>query len=468
MKIDGNVDVRETKPDATPGLRARGTSLHMSPQESPLPDEPWFRIFVAGNSKSLAEIENDSLVVRGQEIHVDQQLNKFWVTGMGEMILRETTEQVEVHWHGGMIFDGSNIYFEDRVQLAAMEQLKQEAPKPGSLASRDAVYQLTRTNSVVLNLVLEKPINFKELSRKKGERPGRSEIEIREVVLINQLPASKRVFRLAKHSAQRETPPPVSIDIQSLDKDQKLVERQRFVAPDARIDAIQGTVSAKGPGYITSVRAAKSKQKKSAPFAFGNSPLGNSKHGLSYLRVNFDSGITANQQENKVDVIGNIRALFLGTDNWNLSTDPDELQQVPAGGGKLFCDRIDIDKWQARGYETPIVEFVARGNAQIVGDLFLANSDRISYQDSTDLLIIEGTPRSPAKLWHQETRQSPKTNLVANKIWYRPADQWTQVDKIKSGSYSFDASSKKSKEPAARPTNKSPNQRAPLGRIRNR
>jgi lipopolysaccharide assembly outer membrane protein LptD (OstA) len=75
---------------------------------------------------------------------------------------------------------------------------------------------------------------------------------------------------------------------------------------------------------------------------------------------------------------------------------------------------------------------IATGNAHISNDRFDATANRVSYNQSTDMMVVEGTPRSDANLWFKQTANDKNpTHLVAEEIQYRVKDQWHQVLGVK-------------------------------------
>ncbi len=449
LRIDGNVTIIELAPEKPKPLKIEGSRLDMTPQGKDL-----YRFFIGGDTKQLASIESESLNLSGINIHLDQAANKLWVQGVGRMnllspakekALGQQSDTVQIDWQGGMIFDGKHIYFEKDVLLDASQTVNGKADgKMGQpMATADVARRLTRTRSNVLNVTVIRRIDFSELTRSRNrdanggsDQQGASiqmtEAEIKEIVLIDRMEPDRRVFKLASHSQTAEPSyVPVVVELQSFDAAGQLIEKQRFVAPSVRILPPRGYVSAKGPGLISTHR--KGQQLGKSP-GFAPSPGAATPMALTFLRVNFDSGIEASEESAKLKIIGNVRAAFVPTNDWNLSLDPDQLFQVPMGGGKLVCEQVEIEKWQARSVSEPTIEFIATGNVHMWGDLFEATAERVSYNDTDDMLIVEGSPRSYAQLWHQKTPQSGRTNLVAGKIWYRPSDQQTRVERIKNAS----------------------------------
>ncbi len=431
LEIEGNVDIEETrtaKPSDRP-LKISGDRLQMLPQGAEV-----YRIQVAGSTQRRALVDAEGLKLTGVTIHMDQSANKLWVEGAGELKMNPTAKQpagpianatrpsqIDVSWGGGMVFDGRTIYFEQDVIMNAAQQ-------PNPLTTRK-----TTSLSQGLSVRLTKPVNFKNLSQE--DRPqAENGVEIEEIVLVDQLQSSQRIFQLAGHPTPRPTAAtPIVVENQDFDATGKLIEKQKIIVPRATIDAISGDITATGPGTIMNHRKGKSSfsltpKTPSAPVQ--------SNSGISFLQIDFDKSLQANTKTEDMLISGNVRTLYAPVKDWNQTLDPDKTVRIPTGGVKLTCETVSVSQWQPRSATEPTNEVNAQGNAHIYGDLFEATADRVSYDDATDFLVIEGTPRTDAHLRYQQRPGAQPDDLVAGKIRYRISDQHTEVLKIKNGSFS--------------------------------
>jgi len=134
LKVNGNVIVhqhphRESKEKP---LLISGNELRIVPQGKEI-----YRMLVAGKDKTPAIVDAQGLMLTGDTIHLDQESNKLWVEGAGEMKVRQqektkpnstdrqqdqalaATGDVDLQWAGGMVFDGAKIYFERNVMMTS-------------------------------------------------------------------------------------------------------------------------------------------------------------------------------------------------------------------------------------------------------------------------------------------------------------------------------------------------------------
>ena len=68
--------------------------------------------------------------------------------------------------------------------------------------------------------------------------------------------------------------------------------------------------------------------------------------------------------------------------------------------------------------------------------MFESSSDRVSYNQQTDTLTFDGTPRSDAKLWVKKTPNDKNPSPIsAEKFTHRIAEQRTEILKISNVNY---------------------------------
>jgi len=98
----------------------------------------------------------------------------------------------------------------------------------------------------------------------------------------------------------------------------------------------------------------------------------------------------------------------------------------------MRCDHVLLSQWQPSGTAEARNEMVATGNVHVASPGFDAVSDRITYNDGNDQVVVEGSARSPAKLWHRPTANAEKQQLLANKIIYHPSSGMAETQGVQS------------------------------------
>ena len=318
-----------------------------------------------------------------------------------------------------MIFDGAKIYFEQDVRMETQQVAKNDRRSTVKAASQG------------LSVELKKGVNFQDLS--DGQKID--DLEVREMVLVDHVSPNKQVFQLAGHSPTPDQTRPsraVVLENQTFDPYGKMLEQQRFTVPYATIDAVSGSVHARGPGTIATHRLEKAGSNDSEnPFSQIANTDGQS--GVSFIQINYDGDLNIDSKQRQMIATGNIRTIYSPVRDWQMTINPNDVQGRPAGSVHLTCERLQLAQWSSRTSSKPSNEMIATGNAHILNDRFDATADRVSYDQSTDMLVVEGTPRRDANLWFKQTAndQNP-THLVAEKIRYRVKDQWTDVQGFKS------------------------------------
>lgn len=435
LTVIGNVYVTEIKQgDNKPKrdlLNLHGDRLRLLPQS----EDSYRAVISRGDSSSNpASVFATDFELKGEHINLDQQANKVWVEGAGSMRLKTDgktananfgdgldntnllppgPQNLEVNWSGGMIFDGSKIYFERNVIMSSFQPDKNGKSMIKSLSEG-------------LRIELDEPVDFKNLS--KDKKIGKA--KVRELFFASEIPESKQVFQFAgnKTPVGEQKGKFVVVENKKFDLTNKLVEKQNIVVPNATVNAKTGTIYAKGPGTISTHRESSQSDKPNALSNFSKAKKG----GLSFIQINFDGELSIEQKEKRLIVNRNVRTIFAPVGSWNQTFNPDNSRRLaPAGSVNLTCQNLQLAQWKPRG-QAAESEMIASGNIHLFSETLETTADRLSYKQSTDMLIIEGTPRNEANLWYKQSPTDKKPiNLTAEKISYRIKDQWTHVDAVK-------------------------------------
>ncbi len=418
LRIDGNVLVNEVRvAGAGAPLKISGASLHMLPQTGEM-----FWLAVTGSAGQNAVVDAGDLKLAGPSINLDQQANRLWVDGAGEMSLLGLNS-IDVSWLGSMAFDGSKIRIERDVVMASREP------------TDDGGERRTGSRGQYLDVTLKRPIDFSDPQNGNGagavDSNGQA-TEIEQLVLTNRLPGNNGT-RLASHGDANTEP--VVIDNRTFDGQGRQTEHLQFIVPNANVVSGGKNLTAHGPGTIINRSKGSSSMTIAAP---GVSQQRKTENEITYVQINFDGPFSGNIADNRFRIERNVRTVHGTVHDWETSIDPDRVTALPAGAVKLTCDRIDVDRWQKRDLAEPSNELVAIGNAHIVSDTFEATAESVRYTEANDMMVIEGTPRTDANLWYSPVPGGNRQHIVAGKIQYRPSDQWTHVQGIRSGSFTTD------------------------------
>ena len=445
LRMNGNIVIHQQpeKGSSQPPLKVAGDSVRVVPQGDQI-----FRLLVAGTKDALATVNSAGLAISGEDIHLDQQANKVWVAGSGIVNIKQSVKDdganpmklassntttpnqlappgdIDVEFAGGMVFDGSKIYFERNVMMTSY----------GDPTSDQRA--VTKTLSQALSVELARRVDFSQLS--SGKTIG--DVKMNEMVLVNRITEAQRVF---KNHAGNDDPrmnsadTPIIFQNETFDRAGQLTQQRRVVVPRATINAATNTVYASGPGKIF----AHQKGTQGLPSIGGLDRLGAppgqsqpnsaSKNRVNYLQVNFDDRLVADLGQKQLNITGNIRTLFSPARDFDFSLDPDTTDRLPAGAIKMKCENMQLNQWFPSGAEKAQNEIIATGNTHVTSPTFEATSDRISYNDGNDQMVVEGTPRSPANLWHRQTPRGQRQHLMANKIIYHPSNGTAETQGVR-------------------------------------
>jgi len=335
----------------------------------------------------------------------------------------QSSRVIDLVWRGGMIFDGQQMHIEEEV-IAKNTNMESVAKK-----------SISTTLGAGMSIVLNRKLDFSALG--EVNEPAEDDFRVSEMILVEQLADHERAFKQvsAVHSIQR----PVVLENQTFDQENQLVESLRLVVPRATVDSRTDSINGHGPGSLIIRRLFTGNQEKRGIELLGNRRSSDSKPsgtepGVEFVRVNFDQSLVVNTKNQDMTVTGNVRTLYAPTKNFQEEYSPDENRQIPKGSVKLTCREIQTTKWTPQATNTPTTELLATGNARFVSDTLEATAERISYDESSDFLTIEGSKRSDANVWIRDDVQGNFEHVVAVKFSYRLSDKRLQIEKVRNAS----------------------------------
>ncbi len=445
VEIDGHVVVeqvsRETAEAAAAGdpsgiqagnrerdLLVTGNRMNLTP----VADEMW-RAHVSGD----VVIDSPQMVLRGDDVHMDQASNRIWIVGAGDLEMKpqenrprvpalqasnpsapdpeETRfDSMTVSWIGGMIFDGGRVWFE--------QQVRSEARQTSAAGVRSTV----RSLSEGMTLTLDRQIVFQDQQSESSQPAPR----IRQLTMIDRLTSDQKVF----DTPASAPPASGSVVLERLEQDSagQNLTRQVIVVPQIDYNISTGDILARGPGGIINWQPGSAddqpfgQQRPPAPRAAAGQGI-----GIACLHVNFDRQLTANSRRSEMEIQGNVRAAFGNVDSWDSRISPERTPPA-AGITRMVCQQVRMVSWQRVGADSPAMDLVATGDALIESEAFRAVGAVIRYAGDSGKMILEGDNRSDANLWYSASGSRDRDHLVAGKITYYPETQAAEIDKVQS------------------------------------
>jgi hypothetical protein len=405
---DGNVVFREVPNVRTQEqpLEIRGGQLTISDLDSGTahikligapPDQ-------AGGSE-LAELRGRGVTVLADVVELDQRENRLWSQGPGRATILLTRDlvgadaaapiPVEVVWQGGLAFDGRRVTFQKNVLVAGADD---------SLRCDE------------LAVKLNKPIEF-------GQAIDQQAIDFTEIDCKGH----------------------ISLDHWSRDE-AGITSHERLLLSRLVINQQTGAFFGEGPGELRSTRFGDGLKALAVP-AGSQTPIAASPNAngskLNFLRLDFQRKLEGNIHTRELTFHERVRAVYGPVDSWEQELAIGSPEALPPDSILLACDELRLNedpiavRSSAAGSERekrPLgyVQLQATGNVQIDGSteshgLFSATADRSSYEQVKDVFMLEGSSRSPARLWLRRYAGEQATPLSAERIRY---DRKTGLPKI--------------------------------------
>jgi lipopolysaccharide export system protein LptA len=413
LTVAGNVEITRPseKPD-TPPLRIAGELLQIS--EFGAGDA-----FIEVRGKP-AEAGAEGLILRGSQIFCQQATNQLWIPGPGQMLTPSTMCQVgssqvgssqvgpgqrgetsrstassgpagsapplTIDWKGRMQFDGLLASFLDGVHVHGQQAGKGGETSQFGIRGSELQVELTRR------------VNFSE--------PGAED-------------ESEIGIRLLRFPGQ------VLMENQTRQPDGQPASWEEMEVTHLRVDPIRGRLEADGPGWLSSVRVSGNSGPGSA-FPAGAPQKGS---GLAHIRVGFQRAVVGNLNTREIELFEHVLTTYGPVDDWHDRIDPLR-GPLAEGGVEMRSDRLRLTEMRSPSAKAQShYEIQAVGNVEVRGERFQASGYRLSYDDSKDLLILQGNGREYAVV------KTPETNGVHE---VKELRVWPKSKKIQSDVRSID------------------------------
>jgi hypothetical protein len=215
-----------------------------------------------------------------------------------------------------------------------------------------------------------------------------------------------------------------------------------------------GAISGIGPGTIRATRFGTGMSLLSGPLggaqpaAAAAVPANAAGSKLYFLRVDFQSGLDGNMYTRELAFHNRIRAVYGPVDSWEHELDLTRPETLTPDTMTLTCDdlRLNEDPLAARALAAAPanaekraigpVQMQASGNVKIAGQIpaqgdFYIQADRASYEEWKDAFLLEGNPRTPAKLWLRSKTGETRPPFESGKIRYVRSTNQIRVDEFK-------------------------------------
>jgi hypothetical protein len=406
----GNVHVRQepAKPDEK-AVDITGSTLEMiyHPEGNELA--------VSGEggdaANDLAQLQMDKIYIIGPTVNIDQATNRAWVHGAGAMQMESATDfqgskldhpvPLTVQWARDMYFNGvyaeffGNIQAEQENAHLACQRLQVFFDRPVSLKEGGHSDQPAK----VRNLVCDKNVRVDDSTIEHG--------------------------RLVKYQLIRGT----ALQMTTLEEDGPRPPNSKEKEGNLVTVSGPGDVRMLGRGATDPLAAPGNRGGAGSGPAAGKN---DEQSKLTY--VNFQHRMDANSKTNTANFYGAVRVLNFPSENPHQEIDLDAILARPLPEGMIFlrCDRLKV--LDRREGDRSNQQMEATGRVRVQGPDFMAEADKVTYEEQKDLVIFIGTETNPAvlsKYPKQPTSGEPQT-LVGKKIYYRRSTGEGKVDSAES------------------------------------
>jgi hypothetical protein len=292
----------------------------------------------------------------------------------------------QLQWNDGLQFDGQQIQIDGDVVVNGQHLLE----------NQDRLFSTIRSQQLLVTL-------RDRLDLKQTVRPG--EVELAHLRFPGDVEAENH-----------------GVDVQG----QKTSDEWMRIR-DLQIAHATGEFTSQGEGSLSSVRYNKSDDANplgSFPSQDGN--VGQNGRHLVYLNVRFAGGLAGNFQQREVRFRDRVRAIYGPVPDWDSSLDPDRPETWGNSAVLLSCHELLVA--QLGQQRTNALELQALGNTTVEGKLFTATADRVSYDQSKDLLTLAGDARNNARLQYRFPNAGQPSHFSAGRISYSPKSGRLDVD----------------------------------------
>jgi hypothetical protein len=381
-----------------------------------------------------ARFDGRGLTLTGANLNLDRGANRIWVDGPGTMALpmdhmpemlptgplaadhppAEPPRKVlapaagppatlDIRWHQGMEFDGRLAKFRNQVT---------------------AIAPLRQMHTEYLEVQLKKPIQFSQANQTATQPAGELEritcrggVWMEAITLEGQEPTAKQQAEMVNFT----------------------------------LNLLTGAAEGNGPGWLVYI-SKKGADQPGSPGSFlpGGARLPGAAPGrsraapagtpppddgmLSCLYVRFQGKVTGNIQLREATFHDWVKTAYGPVNTWDAKLDPDRPELLGPRGMTMVCDQLSV-----LDMPTPLegrwaFEMTAAGNVVLDSVLYTARSDRLSYSQAKDLLILEGDGRTEARLWrHLQLNSNQNEEVKAQRIDYWPSTNRTVLSGFRGG-----------------------------------
>lgn len=336
-----------------------------------------------------ALLKASEVELTGPNVHLDVASNRAWIDGAGQASVPVTQEiagtisqpaaRATLTWNERLDFDGQFLVCQDGISIRGPLQL---------------------VRGDVLRLKLAQPVHFDQV------RQPVSPIRLESTEIQGHVFVENRTLDAS--------------GIASIESGQ---------LQELAIEHTTGSLRGRGPGWVETIRRSQSTGTAGLGTAPDRAPADD--QGLAFVRAEFQRGLTGNLQNKEVRFFDHVQAVYGPVDHWSRRVSASRREDLPPGGLLMRCQELILLQGTRSVPGMTPLEIIARGNTAIEGASFIANADRLSYDQAKDLLVLEGTDRSDAHIWYKDPSGLRSSEKVAKKLEFWPKSNRLKVDDLR-------------------------------------
>jgi hypothetical protein len=162
---------------------------------------------------------------------------------------------------------------------------------------------------------------------------------------------------------------------------------------------------------------------------------------LNYLNVQFSGPLTGNLNQHEFTLHDQVHTIYGPVLSWNDQLNSDNIDDLDDGDALINCDQLTVRQGEgyitsppttnAQGVPQPPpaphhpLELEAVGNTMVEATNFTARSNRMTYAEAKDLLVLEGDGRRDAELYRQDQPGAPDSSTIAKRILF-----WRSTNRV--------------------------------------
>lgn len=330
-----------------------------------------------------AILRGRGLELSGSAINVNCAANRAWMDCPGEIrfFLRRKTspekldipETMVVVWEGNLAFDGQRLDIRKNVRVR---------------------HPLHALDAQQIQATLREKITFSNPPQMKLPQDS---LQIVDMTALGNILTESLVLKEGKNIAN-----------------------VKFGAHQACFNPTTGDLAVAGRGWMQSTFL--NTQSSPLPGKKEEHPIESEAPTLFHLNISFTGGASGNTEQQEIRLHEGIQAVGDEVADWGMTISPN-IDPIYLGerGFLLHAEEMQINKDpMQRDDEREALEFLAEKNVRIEMRNLTARANRLSYSTAKDLIILLGG-RNRVQVNYQKNIGSPRRNLEAQRIEYRPS-----------------------------------------------